>query len=1215
MLMSTLLLFSSSVNSFDYKPFKEVDFEHNTYVNKTNNKLGSKSIVANENDEKKVGVQDKINTNFSIIGNSNYLINDVLQYNDTDFINQWGLQNRGQLVKYDAGLIDFDIGVSGLISGSESSNPPVTVIIGHRIDISHEDLQGRIWSNPNEANNQLDDDGNGYIDDINGLNAVHMNGDVAGKDEQSTTAMAGVISAITNNSKGIAGISENKILTCVVFEGRAASGASIQECFNYIVALKETTGINIQSVILDFGAPGVHEIEFRWLAQEIEKLVPLDILVISPARHYYDISMRNIDRIPDFPSSFNIPNLISVAGSDKGGAMLENSSLGPRTIHTVAPGEDIMTTVPGEFPEFNKDNSAFFEDFEEGFLQWDFVGEGYSIEGEESSYLKVTSPGNYNLLNSEDVIESKALDLSEYRGKVIEFTYRVFADGNTTKYSQIGPISVEKKFGSGLWQPAASFVDYLSDDWQYYQTYITIPDDIPEEQLEEVRIRLIAVNLRYWTGSRLIDDLAIADHNPKGISNLYEYYSGNNLAAAHVAGSIALVKSLRPDLKAVDIKNLIISAGQAYLSENAEIDGTNSTVGGRSLKVSSQDSSSILSCSGNTVTRLIEPKWSGYTVGKGANLGLGVLNIICNQSNGAIEVDIEGELHSLNDMGFNGDKYSGDGVYSTLFNFKTIGDKYISVNDDVQSKIKYRVYEPYLSPVEVQFEWLMPENGVYEAENRVPPFAINIGNIIDDHVLDYGMGFSIWNGEIHVNIDNVEENTVIKNSKSYNTRKSSVGMKTLPVVNPDSKLIIAPYRHQNLVSTMQSEKLNFTIGEAPNRKWVIEWRNLLLSSCGFDGITFQTVFSEEAGDIQFNYKNDGYECNGYIPTAGIQIGFDTWSIYEMPIEANTSLRFYTASNEVIHINQAPEPIKEFPFIEVEQLVNFRLDLREHFKDENIDTVTFNLSDTAERYRFDGIYVDDAYLVIDTRDIGRALLKIKAVDEQGRNSNTETIVVDILSSPPEYIKEIEDSKIRVGQIIEINLDEHFKDNLDQLSYSLEGLSHGYKLNENVLTFDFEEPGTNEYFVYAKDNDNLTTMARSVIIVSENDKPIANDDSFETIVNTDITLNILQNDRDSYGSLYLNNVEIVNNVRSGTLSKSETTLRYKPNTNFSGEDIFKYKVMGIDGVYSDTATVRIQVNKEAEESGQDGGSSSGGGSIPTLLLIILSGYFGFRLRRSI
>ncbi len=137
--------------------------------------------------------------------------------NDSYFGEQWGLDNTGQTNPYSGGGApgaDIDAPEAWDI---ETGSPDVIIaVIDCGIDYAHPDLADNIWINEDEIpDNGVDDDNNGYVDDIRGWNFLDGNNevlDIAGHG----TACAGVVAAVTDNGVGIAGVCWNcKIMTVI----------------------------------------------------------------------------------------------------------------------------------------------------------------------------------------------------------------------------------------------------------------------------------------------------------------------------------------------------------------------------------------------------------------------------------------------------------------------------------------------------------------------------------------------------------------------------------------------------------------------------------------------------------------------------------------------------------------------------------------------------------------------------------------------------------------------------------------------------------------------------------------------------------------------------------------------------------------------------------------------------------------------------------------
>jgi len=124
--------------------------------------------------------------------------------NDTFFPQLWGLRNTGQSVNGSVGGSGADIKfVQAWSLARPSTNEVVVAVVDSGVNYTHPDLAPNIWTNPGEvANNGLDDDGNGYVDDYHGYDF----GD--GDSDPNTTSIhgthvAGTIAAVGNNLMGV----------------------------------------------------------------------------------------------------------------------------------------------------------------------------------------------------------------------------------------------------------------------------------------------------------------------------------------------------------------------------------------------------------------------------------------------------------------------------------------------------------------------------------------------------------------------------------------------------------------------------------------------------------------------------------------------------------------------------------------------------------------------------------------------------------------------------------------------------------------------------------------------------------------------------------------------------------------------------------------------------------------------------------------------------
>lgn len=259
----------------------------------------------------------------------NYNVYEFSEPNDTYY------QNGKQAVLDLIGakkLWDFDIDCSDVAVGVMDSG----------IQTNHEDLIDNIWVNTREnVGDGIDNDGNGYIDDIYGWNCGDSNGDVSYVDEHGVH-VAGIVSAATNNSKGVASIARNaKIASIKIFNSSKNTKLSyIIDGINYA----KKNDINI--INCSFGGTGWGSTSVSIVKSAIEA-VPNMFFVIA-AGNTTSFSEADNDKVAVYPSQFtkDLDNVISVANTTSSDELNGKSHYGAKSVDIAAPGTDIYSTIP-----------------------------------------------------------------------------------------------------------------------------------------------------------------------------------------------------------------------------------------------------------------------------------------------------------------------------------------------------------------------------------------------------------------------------------------------------------------------------------------------------------------------------------------------------------------------------------------------------------------------------------------------------------------------------------------------------------------------------------------------------------------------------------------------------------------------------------------------------------------------------------------------------
>ncbi len=266
-----------------------------------------------------------------------FVINHASTPNDPDLSRLWGLHNTGQT----GGIDDADIDALEAWNITTGSRDVVIAVIDTGVDYTHRDLAANIWRNPGEIpGNGIDDDGNGFIDDVYGYDFVNNDGDPM-DDNGHGTHVAGTIGGVGNDGTGIVGVNWQVSIMGLKFLSGGGSGSTSDavRAVNYATMMRRDHGINIVATNNSWGGGGFSQS----LSDAIEAGGDAGILFIAAAGN----EGNNNDTFPGYPASMTSEAIISVAATDSSNNLAGFSNYGATSVDVGAPGVGIYSALPG----------------------------------------------------------------------------------------------------------------------------------------------------------------------------------------------------------------------------------------------------------------------------------------------------------------------------------------------------------------------------------------------------------------------------------------------------------------------------------------------------------------------------------------------------------------------------------------------------------------------------------------------------------------------------------------------------------------------------------------------------------------------------------------------------------------------------------------------------------------------------------------------------
>jgi len=265
---------------------------------------------------------------------------DLTSFNDPESSKLWAFNSTSGMSVNEA----YD-----LLPNTEAQEI-IVAVVDTGVDHNHEDLKDIMWTNEKEIQgNGIDDDNNGYIDDVHGINTLVR--DNQGRATMNTMAshwhgthVSGTIAATQNNGLGIAGVASNVKIMAI----RTVPDDSDELDSNIVEAYKYAAQNGARLINCSFGKSyNEGGMVVRDVIDEIGK--KYNTLVIASAGNdsMGPYNWHDNDTSPKYPASFNSENLLVVASTTSAGALSSFSNIGKNTVDVAAPGSNIYSTING----------------------------------------------------------------------------------------------------------------------------------------------------------------------------------------------------------------------------------------------------------------------------------------------------------------------------------------------------------------------------------------------------------------------------------------------------------------------------------------------------------------------------------------------------------------------------------------------------------------------------------------------------------------------------------------------------------------------------------------------------------------------------------------------------------------------------------------------------------------------------------------------------
>lgn len=477
----------------------------------------------------------------------NWVIHGDAVPNDARFGELWGLANGGQAVNGVAGVADADIDAPEAWDLTTGSSGVVVAVIDTGIAYDHPDLAGRIFTNPAEASGApgVDDDANGFIDDLHGWDFVGNDNDPRDLNGHGTHT-AGTIGAAGNDGAGVTGVAQDVRILPLRILG-ANNGGLVSDS---VKAINYARSIGARIVSGSYGGGPFTQAERDAIAAATNTL-----FVFSAGNNGRDNDKPEVsasDR-PNYPCAYDPATIVCVAATDQSDGLASFSNFGATTVDVGAPGVNVLSAMPA----FGA--PIFADDFESGLAKWTTGGTNNTWgtqtvpDATSPSNVLADSPaGNYVASTNSFVRTAAPFSLTGQVGCRLTMQLRIRSQ------TSIDGVFVETSTNGTTFSTRTSFSGFTTGGILRARSIdVSLHDGAPSVWLQ----------FRYSSNADTsvedgvqIDDVAIRCLTSTYAGTEFQLLDGTSMAAPHVSGIAALALAFEPTLTPAQLKANLLAA-------------------------------------------------------------------------------------------------------------------------------------------------------------------------------------------------------------------------------------------------------------------------------------------------------------------------------------------------------------------------------------------------------------------------------------------------------------------------------------------------------------------------------------------------------------------------------------------------------------------------------------------------------------------------------